>query len=474
MDYTLDDLRKMTGKEVEDLFYGSSHQRQNKPLPDYKRIYQRVKNKKIKTNLYFEWLEYKKTYPDGYQYTQFKHYFKVWMKENHLSSELSMAVSRNPGEIVYIDWIGDTLDIVRDSDDPSKMLTAHFFATTVGVSSYCFAEAFPNEQLPCFIQGTVDAINFYGAVPRILKPDNVKTAVIKNTRDKLVLNDAYEDLQNFYNTVVVPAPPLKPKGKPTVENHVRWLETHLLERLRANIFSSFSDLNARIEEIMEELNSRKMTKENGSRKQLFEDYDKPAMKPLPKDSFTVYDYVTRTVPSNYHVEYDKHYYSLPYTYYKSKVTVKASFFDIIIVDSMNHLICSHARSYNAYPKYITKPEHMPSNHSYYYTENRYDGEAYRSWARKYGNEMYVFISRLLASFPFEEQAYKSCNAALQACKGVPRSLVAEAAAECIRLNTYSQSYFRKNLNVLSSGNKEKSSSDDVPEHSNIRGKDRYR
>ena len=36
-------------------------------------------------------------------------------------------------------------------------------------------------------------------------------------------------------------------------------------------------------------------------------------------------------------EYDHHYYSVPYTYYKQEVTLKASYFDIIICDSMNHL-----------------------------------------------------------------------------------------------------------------------------------------
>ena len=163
----------------------------------------------IFTNLYFIWIDYKKLYPDGYQYTQFKHYFKQWLDENHLESNLRMAINRVPGEIMYIDWAGDTLDLVY-TDVPGELQTAHFFTTTLGVSSYCFVMAFPNEQTPNFLQGTIEALNFYGGVPKILKPDNTKAASIKNTKDVLILNKVYEDLQDYYNTVIVPAPPLKP------------------------------------------------------------------------------------------------------------------------------------------------------------------------------------------------------------------------------------------------------------------------
>ena len=142
-----------------------------------------------------------------------------------------MAINRVPGEIIYIDWVGDTLPLVLNSET-GELKKVHLFLTTVGVSSYCFVMAFPDEKVNHFITGTVKALEFYGAVPKILKPDNTKTASIKNTKDTLILNEAYADLQMFYNVVIVPAPVRKPRGKPSVENHVKWLETHLLEKLR--------------------------------------------------------------------------------------------------------------------------------------------------------------------------------------------------------------------------------------------------
>ena len=126
MDVTLKQLRSMTPKMVEQMFYPNAHPRKEAPLLDFEKVYKKLTDKNSRSNLYFIWIDYKKLYPDGYQYTQFKHYFKLWLDENHLESNLRMAINRVPGEIMYIDWAGDTLDLVY-TDVPGELQTAHFF-----------------------------------------------------------------------------------------------------------------------------------------------------------------------------------------------------------------------------------------------------------------------------------------------------------------------------------------------------------
>ena len=111
-----------------------------------------------------------------------------------------------------------------------------------------------------------------------------------------------------------------------------------LIKLKGRVFSRFSELNAEISIITEELSNRKFSKGKGNRKELFDKYDKPALKPLPHESLKPYTYVIKTVPNNYHVEFDNHYYSVPYAYYKQEVILKATYFDLIICDYLNHLI----------------------------------------------------------------------------------------------------------------------------------------
>lgn len=470
---TYQDLTKMDNEEVIHLFYPNKQKRKKDvPLPDFEQIYRSLTNSKTSTNLYFIWLEYKKNQDDGYQYTQFKEHYKRWLTKNHLISKLSMSVVRIPGEIMYIDWIGDTLPLVMNHDT-GEVLDAHFFVTTLGVSSYAFAEAFPNEKTDCFIQGNIQAIEFYGCLPKIFKSDNCKTAVVKNTKDELIVNKIYQDLESFYDVVIVPAPPRKPKGKPSVENHVRWFETHLLGKLKGNIYDSFSDLNEDVLKIINELNLRPFQKDEGNRKELFEKYDKVNMRPLPKDKFTLCEYKIQKIPNNYHAKYDNHYYSVPFTYFNQEVIVKATAFEIKICDSNNHLICIHAREYKKFPKYITKTEHMPAQHKYYKEMQEHNGAYYQRWASVYGSDMRMLIDRILKSFRHEEQAYNTCNGILHLCDNMSKEQVNEAANICIQSNTCQYTYFKKNLNEVCSKSESKSK-DELPEHQNIRGKDYYK
>ena len=147
-----------------------------------------------------------------------------------------MAVERVPGEKMYIDWVGDQPELLV-TPDTGELQKIHLFTTTLGVSSLIYAEAFSDEKLQSFITGTTHALEFYGGIPKYLVPDNLKAAVTKHTKDELILQSAFSDLEDFYNTIVLPPPARKPKGKATVENHVRYLETHLIEKLKEKVYT---------------------------------------------------------------------------------------------------------------------------------------------------------------------------------------------------------------------------------------------
>ena len=203
------------------------------------------------------WLRYKQAYPSGYQYTQFCHYFKLYVNTHHGACALRMAVERIPGERVYIDWAGDQPELLVDSQT-GELRKVHIFVTTVGVSSMLYAEVFPDEKLPHFVAGTVHALDHYGAIPKYLVPDNLRTAVTKHTKDELILNSAYQDLEQFYEVVILPPPARRPKGKANVEKGVQWLEIHLLEDLKERVYYSLEELNQTIYRIVANLNDRKI------------------------------------------------------------------------------------------------------------------------------------------------------------------------------------------------------------------------
>ena len=470
----LEALKQMSAEDVENLFYPPENLRRkdDSVMPDYQAVYDRLFQPGSKANLFFLWLKYKTEHPSGYQYTQFCHYFKKFVEKNYGSDAVSMVVERIPGEKVYIDWVGDQPEILMNSQT-GELKKVHFFVTTVGVSNLVYAEAFEDEKLPNFIAGTVHALEYYNAVPKYLVPDNLKAAVTKHTKDELVINSAYQDLESFYDVVILPPPPRKPKGKPTVEKYVQFLETHLLEDLKERVYYSIEDVNRDVKNKIAVINRAKKSKDSLSKMESFLRYDKPQMKPLAGESFMLcdYKYFTR-VPNNYHLLYDDHYYSVLYTYYNQPAIIKATIAEIRICDRNNKLICTHRRSYKDFPRYITKDEHMKPEHQYYKEVNSKDGDYYRRWAAYIGPYTKKFIDCVLMASEHEEQAYNSCNGILHMCKDQSKLLIEEISKTCVESNTCRYSYFKRLLKE-SQNQHTHSPKTVLPDHQNLRGKEEY-
>ena len=205
--FTLDELRIMNPRDVESKFYPEENRRDTrKPLPDFFTIHEMMLNMKH-PDLAFIWADYyKPKYPDGYQLTQFYKLYGDFVKENFGQENVKMPVERIPGEKMYIDWIGDHPALLTDPAT-GEIKDVHIFTTTMGFSSCVYAEIFPDEKLPQFINGVVHALEFYGAIPKYLVPDNLKTAVTKHSKDEFILNSVFSDLEDFYDTIVLPPPP---------------------------------------------------------------------------------------------------------------------------------------------------------------------------------------------------------------------------------------------------------------------------
>ena len=294
-------------------------------------------------------------------------------------------------------------------------------------------------------------------------------------KDDLVLQSTFSDLEDFYDTIVLPPPARKPKGKPTVENHVRYLETHLIEKLKEKIYTSFEDLNADIKKIVAVLNARPFQNQAFSRQEMFIKYDKPCMKPLPGGSYMICDYkAVLKVPNNYHIEYDGHYYSVLYSYCGKPAILKATASEIRICDQYNRLICTHKRSYREFPLYITVDEHMPPEHLYYKEVNSKDGNYYRRWASAIGPAMSELVDRLLKSSKHEEQSYNACAGILHKVKTIPKGAAEEVAHKCIEINSCKYFTFKQMLKKMDVKELPEHSPGTLPNHENIRGKDYYK
>ena len=467
---TYEDAIKLPPERIHELIYPDSFGRkQVKDEPDWNAIHQRLLSSR-RINLQYIWQEeYRKDNPEGYSYSRFCAKYNDWKDKN--GKHVVLPQEREPGRELFIDWIGDTLPCVVDYST-GEIHDAHFFVTTLGDSSYPFVEAFPNETQLNWNQGHIDAFEWYGGLPRILVPDNCKTAVLHTSLYEPQLNHAYRDLARHYQVAIIPARVRKPKDKASVESGVGWLETWLLEWLKNKIYYSFEALNHDIKERLLELVDVNFKHRPGSRKSNFLALDKPALRPLPKDGFESFETIpVNKVQNNYHVTYDGFYYSVPYCYYNRSVIIHAYAKKLEIYDTMGNRIAFHIRHFSG-KRYVTVTEHMPENHKAVMEFHNFDASYYRQKSARIGDNAYKFVCELLALADFEEQAYKSCMAVINFSRNYGCNRVDRACEKALALKSVTYTTLK---NILKNGQDKQPINPDVsdaetptPYHENLR------
>lgn len=151
--------------------------------------------------------------------------------------------------------------------------------------NYTYAEASLSQALPDWITAHVHAFEFFGGVPELVIPDNLRSGVSKASRYEPDLNPTYQEMTTHYGTAVIPARVRKPRDKAKVEAGVLVVERWILARLRNQTFFSLSELNISIKKLLVQLNERPFKKLPGSRKSFFETLDRSALKPLPSKPY---------------------------------------------------------------------------------------------------------------------------------------------------------------------------------------------
>lgn len=325
----------------------------NQGLPlDFLYIHKELKRKGV--TLMLLWQEYKSHTPQGYQYSQFCHLYRQWRDK----LDPVMRQDHRAGEKLFVDYSGMTVPITdRNSGKPRE---AQIFIACMGASNYTYAEASLTQSLPDWIDAHVRALAFLGGVPELIIPDNLKSGVTKACRYEPDLNPTYLDMANHYQTAVIPARIRSPKDKAKAEVGVLIVERWILARLRNRQFFSITELNRAIAALLVELNNKPFQKLAGTRKSVFEAIDKPALKPLPVARYQFAQWKKARVNIDYHIEVDRHYYSVPYQLIKKEIDIRVTT-NTVECFFKGRSVAVHAYS-DRQGRHTTIKEHMPANH----------------------------------------------------------------------------------------------------------------
>ena len=379
-----------------------------------------------------------------------------------------MRQEHRAGEKLFVDYAGHTAEIVDQRT--GEIRQAQIFVAVLGASSYTYAEATWSQSLPDWTGSHVRAFAFFGGVPQLVVPDNLRSGVNKAHRYEPDLNPTYQDLAGHYGTAVLPARVRRPRDKAKAEAGVQLVERWILAALRNRTFFSLRELNAEIARLLERLNARPFKKLPGSRRELFEQLERPALHPLPAQPYQFAEWEKVRVNIDYHVEVAGHYYSVPDALVKRQLEARITEHTVECFYK-GQRVASHVRS-QLKGRHTTVAEHMPEAHRQY---AQWTPERILRWAEKTGPATAAVIQGILERRAHPQQGFRSALGILRLGKGFGHERLEAACRRALHIGSFSyksiESILRQGLDRQAlSGHTERELSID---HANIRGAHYY-
>ncbi len=434
-----------------------------RPLPNFENIHKEIGKKGITFELL--WMEYKEQEPEGYALSTFKELYRNFKKKVNPT----MRQTYIPGHQMFIDYSG--LTVSYNDSLTGEVLKAQIFVTVLGGSGCAFVHATPSQKQEYFIKSHILAYEFYGGVPKINVPDNLKSAIISNNKKGIVVNESYAEMCRYYNCAVEPARPKKPQDKGIVEQAVQGIQRWILAVFRSRIFFSVDEINQAIAPLLDKYNSKVSRHLGASRYELFEE-EKLQLQVLPANRFIYKEIKLATVDLSYHVKLLDSYYSVPFKYLGEKVEVKYST-ALVEIYYKSKLVATHPRISRVNAK-STLDEHMPKNHQF--QNEKMNPGRLLNWAISIGENTRQFVQKRLDNADYPANAYTSIIAILGKAKIYGKTELDLALAYALSINASRvksiESILDKKLYLQVSNNTTTNSV--LNNHENIRGKDYYK
>lgn len=457
-------VEALSDEALEVRLYGPRHAGPtDRPAPDPVALHVELRRPGVTLQLLH--LEYLEAHPNGYRYTKFCALYSAWLARQRPT----MRQTHRAGDKLFVDYSGKKPVLV----DPTtgEVTEVELFVAVLGASNLTYAEATRTQGVPDWVASNVRALEFFGGVPRAIVPDQLKSGVTVPCVYEPGIQRTYEEFAHHYGTTILPARPAHPRDKAKVEVGVQVAQRWILARLRNQRFFTLADLNARIAELRDDLNARRMRTYGVSRRALFDQVERAALAPLPAARFTYAEWRKARVHIDYHVQFEHHFYSVPFALVHEAVEVRATAATVEVF-LRGTRVAAHPRSF-VRGAFTTTTEHMPVAHQ---RHAAWTPARMRAWAATIGPATAALIDAILAERRHPEHGYRSCLGILRLAKKYGDARLEAACDRGLALRVRS---YRSLASMLEHGLERTPLPGTAPDappgptHENVRGPDYY-
>lgn len=229
-------------------------------------------------------------------------------------------------------------------------LVAVLAYSRVGYYAICY-----DQKLETLVKEVANAFAYFGGVPKKLKVDNMRTAVLENQHYDLQFNQDFLEFANHYSTVIVPCTPYSPEQKGKVESGVKYMQMNFVS---GRTFTDNADIAAKLKEWMINYANQRV---HGTTKKVpfsvLQQEEKTKLQPLPTEAFAFFNRSTRKVAPNCHIHFENNYYSVPFPHVGKEVTVRWNE-QMIRVVYAGEQVALHLKA-TGIGNYVTVRNHLP-------------------------------------------------------------------------------------------------------------------
>jgi len=292
------------------------------------------------------------------------------------ATDVVIPVETSPGAEAQVDfgYVGKLFDPVS-----GRLRKAYAFAMILSYSRHMYAKVVFDQKVATWLRLHVEAFEYFGGVPQVLVPDNLKAAVVRaafGVSESTALNRSYCELARHYRFKIDPTPPYSPNKKGKVERAIRYLKGNFF---KPREFDDIDQANTELFRWLLEIAGKRTHGTTGKQPMSsFEQEEKSELLSLPQKRYQLVSWRKGKVHRDCHVSFDGRLYSVPWRFCGQTVWVRATPHTIEIYCETK-LITDHFRQSNL--RRLTKDGHLPPKREAYrhrlrsYWEDKADGLA---------------------------------------------------------------------------------------------------
>lgn len=255
-----------------------------------------------------------------------------------------------PGEEAQIDF--GEIGTLAVEGQPRRVW---LFAMTLCFSRYSYYELVLDQTVPTFLGAIRRGFEDFGGAPARLKPDNLKSAVLLSALGERYYQEDFFRLCRHYGTLPDAARPMTPTDKGRTERDIGYVKGSCFQ---GRSFASYEEACAWLARWRAEV---ALVRVHGTTRRrpvdLFTEQERAALAPLPEEPFEVTTFGLYKVRKDCHVQVLANYYSVPFPFAGSVVTVRLREHALEIF-AAGECVARHARS-RGRGQSVTDSRHYP-------------------------------------------------------------------------------------------------------------------